>query len=337
MRLSAEEWKQSILESKDRQAIPVMTNIGIALIGTTIRNAVGDYRLHAAAVKAVADQFPTAAATLMMDLSVEAEAFGAPVGYSEHEVPSIAGRYLSDKDSVDRLQVPPPTAARLPQRLAALKQSVAQIADRPVLAECIGPFSLAARLLGVVEIMTAVYDQPDVVHCLLDKCTSLLVRCCMEFRETGALGVIVAEPVAGMLSPELCDEFSSAYVKRIVDRLQDERFLIFLHNCGETDKLVSSMLGTGAAGLHFGNRCDIINAVSQIPQNILVGGNVDPVGVLKAGSPADVTRATLQLLELTTRYSNFFLSSGCDVAPNTPLENIYAFFAALRHFNTSKR
>lgn len=91
------------------------------------------------------------------------------------------------------------------------------------------------------------------------------------------------------------------------------------------------------AGVHFGNRCDIINALLQFPQNIPVGRNEDPAGVLKAGSPADVTRATLHLLEQTARYSNFFLSSGCYVAPNTPLENILALFAAHKHFNTSKR
>lgn len=51
------------------------------------------------------------------------------------------------------------------------------------------------------------------------------------------------------------EESSSVFVKRIVDAAQDEGFLVILHNCGDTDTLASSMQGTGAGGLHFGNRC----------------------------------------------------------------------------------
>jgi uroporphyrinogen decarboxylase len=337
MRLSAEEWKHSVLESKTRLAIPVMTNTGIVLLGTSVRNAIDDPRIHSAAVNAVAEQFPTAAATLMMDLSVEAEAFGATIRYLNDEVPAVSGQCVADTEAIGRLEIPPVQAARIPRRLAALKQTVNNIQDRPVLAECIGPFSLAARLFGVVDIMTALHDQPEAIHALLEKCASLLLRCCTEFKEADATGVIMAEPVAGMLSPELCDKFSSAYVRQIVGQLQDDGFLIVLHNCGETDTLVSSMANTGAAALHFGNRCDILKALAQIPGDTLVGGNLDPVGVLKAGSPEEVAQATLRLLEQTAVYPNFVLSSGCDVAPNTPVENIRALFAALKQFNNSKR
>ena len=96
------------------------------------------------------------------------------------------------------------------------------------------------------------------------------------------------------------------------------------------------MHGTGAGGLHFGNRCDIVKALAQIPQDTLVFGNIDPVGVFKSASSQTVRSETLQLLRAAKKYSNFILSSGCDVPPNVPLENIDAFFQALSDYNEGR-
>lgn len=327
------KWKRSILESKKRCAVPVMTHPGIVLRDNTVLATVTNPRFHFEAVQAVARQYPTGASTMIMDLSVEAEAFGAAIRFADDEVPSVMGRCVQDAESIEQLAVPGLMQARVGQWIEASKLASAAIADRPVLAGCIGPFSLAARLYDVTEVMTAILTEPDSIFALLEKCTQFLITYVKAFKAAGANGILIAEPVAGVLSADLCSQFSSDFVKRIVDAAQDENFLVILHNCGDTDTLVQSMLSTGAGGLHFGNRCNIVKALEQIPGNTLVFGNLDPVGVFKTGSPESVRLETLQLLQATKNFPNFILSSGCDVPPNVPLENIDAFFKALNDFN----
>ena len=41
-----------------------------------------------------------------MDLTVEAEAFGAEIHYSKNEVPSVIGRLVSNLEEVEKLQIP---------------------------------------------------------------------------------------------------------------------------------------------------------------------------------------------------------------------------------------
>ncbi len=41
----------------------------------------------------------------------------------------------------------------------------------------------------------------------------------------------------------------------------------------------------------------------------------------------------MDLLEATAKYPNFILSTGCDVPPGIPFENITAFYSALEEFN----
>jgi len=333
MKTSMMEWKASVLNSKDRLAMPLMTHPGITLIGHSVREAVTDHRIQYEAIRAVAERYPTAAATLIMDLSVEAEAFGAAIRIGEDEVPSIVSRTVDSAESVERLPIPDLKSGRLSQWIAASELAARTITDRPVFAECIGPLSLAARLFDVGETMTSILIEPDTILALVEKCTRFLISYCGAFKSVGANGVVIAEPVAGVLSEELCHEFSSKFIRRVVQAVQDDGFFVVLHNCGETDQLVGSMQSTGAAGLHFGNKGDVVRALGKVPADTLVFGNIDPVGILKQGTPEVVHRATASLLEKTKGLGNFVLSSGCDVAPNTPLDNIDAFFAALREFN----
>lgn len=314
-------------------AVPIMTQPGITQIGRTVFDAVTHASVHGEAVRAVANAYPTGASTMIMDLSVEAEAFGSKIRFSDSEVPAVTERCVFDADSIDGLSVPSLNAGRAGIYINASKIASEAITDRPVFAGCIGPFSLAGRLFDVTEIMTAILIDPDPIHKLLRKVTRFLVSYILAFKEAGANGVFIAEPVAGVLSEAHCTEFSSNYVREVVAAVQDDSFFVILHNCGDTDTLVASMHGTGAAGLHFGNRCNIVAALRQLPPDLLVFGNLDPSGVIKSGDPSFVAAQTNRLLEDTRSFRNFVLSSGCDVPPGVPAENIDAIFKTLAQFN----
>ena len=67
-------------------------------------------------------------------------------------------------------------ACRTGLYLDAIKKAAGLITDRPVFAGVIGPFSLAARLLDVTEVMIDCYEEPDMVHIVLDKVTQFPLR-----------------------------------------------------------------------------------------------------------------------------------------------------------------
>jgi len=330
MKMNMNEWVMNIKKSSKRVAIPIMTHPGIDLIGKKVVNAVKDGEVHFNAIKALQELYPSAAATIIMDLTVEAEAFGCNVNFSDDEVPSIAERIVSDKESIDKLKVPTIEAGRIKEYIKATKLASTAISDRPVIAGCIGPYSLAGRLFDMTEIMTAIYLDPEIISTLLEKCTAFLILYIKEMKETGANGIVVAEPAAGLLSEDMCEMFSSIYVKKIVKEVQDENFMVILHNCGNTGQVTTSMVNTGAAAFHFGNKIDIIQTLKEVPNDRIVMGNLDPVGVFKAMTAADVKITTKELLDATKQFNNFIISSGCDTPPGVPIENIRAFYEAVK-------
>lgn len=327
------EWKAQIMHQTSRMAFPIMTHPGIEMLGITVRQAVTDGEAQARVIRLLAEKFPFAASSMIMDLSVEAEAFGAEIEFHEHEVPTIVNRLVPDDMAIDRLTLPSLDKGRIPQYLRAAKLAVRSISDRPVFAGCIGPFSLAGRLYGLSELMMEILLQPDRIHLLLEKCLSFLLNYCKRYKEIGVAGIFMAEPAAGMLSPDDCQNFSSNYIQRIVGHLQADHFLVILHNCGNTNPLVEIMQSTGAGALHFGNSCDIISAIKRIDPDRLVMGNLDPVGVFRMESAEEVYQKTKTLLLATQVYKNYIISSGCDIPPGVPGSNIEAFLEAVVDFN----
>lgn len=335
--MNMHKWANLILQSDKRLAIPLMTHPGIELSGHKVIEAISSGEIQFQAMKAIQENFNNnvVVCNTMMDLTIEAEAFGCKINFYDNEVPTVAGPVVFDMASINALQIPPMTSGRLPEYLKATRLVVENLPGIPVFAGCIGPVSLAGRLYNMTEMMTSLYIEPGTMKLLLKKCSEFLLEYILEFKKTGAHGIIMAEPVAGLLTAGLCDEFSSAFIKDIVKQVQDENFLFILHNCGNTGHVTQSMISTGAKALHFGNKIDILKVLNEAPDDILILGNLDPVGVFKMLKPSDVYNETMSLLKQTSNYKNFIISTGCDTPPGIPIENIQAFFSAVQNYNSS--
>jgi uroporphyrinogen decarboxylase len=269
-----------------------------------------------------------------MDLSVEAEAFGAPMEFSEHEVPTVSGRLVTDVGSIDALRVPSVGTQRSRVFLEAVGLLASRAEGSLVLACMIGPFSLAGRLFGTSEILLATVEEKKAVSLLVAKAAAFLLEYARAFREAGAQGVIIAEPTAGLISPKAADLLSSSYIRDIATALEDDSFQIILHNCGARPNHIASMLDSGASALHLGKMVDIPETLRNVPEEAVVCGNLDPVDVFLRGSPEQIELETEALLSATDGFRNFVVSSGCDIPAHTPLANIQAFVDSVNRHNS---
>lgn len=326
------QWMEDFLKSPVKKPMPILSFPGIQLTGTTVRELVKDSDLMAACLTAVANRFDAAISVSLMDLSVEAEAFGCNVHYSDHEVPTIHDPLITSEEQADALMVPPVGAGRTGQCVEGIRKAAQQITDRPVFAGMIGPYSLAGRLIGMTDIMISCYEEPEMVETVLQKATDFLLQYAQELKRAGANGVVIAEPAAGLLSPALIDEFSTPYVQKLIEAVDDDSFLVIYHNCGNVIPLLSNLADVHARAYSLGNAIPLKDALQVLPSSCMVIGNLDPAGVLKSADPQTVRQETLRLMQDCACFPNFVPSSGCDIPPDSPLENIDAFFNTVREF-----
>lgn len=334
--MNMKKWLSDMRDAERKKAMPVLSFPSITLMDITVKELISDADTQARGMKLIADRTNAAAAVSMMDLSLEAEAFGSEIRVSDEEVPTVIGAIVTTQEEAEALKVPKVGDARTGKYIEAIKKAKGLIIDRPVLAGVIGPFSLAARLMDVSETMFYCYDEPDMVHIIMQKCTSFLIEYIKAYQKVGADGVVIAEPVTGILSPTLAEQFSEPYVKQIVDAVQDDEFLVIYHNCGNnTILMIDSILRTGSAAYHFGNAISMKDMMAHIPAGTVAMGNVDPSTQFRNGTPESIKETTKQVMAECASYKNFVISSGCDIPPMSPWANIDAFFEAVDEFYAS--
>lgn len=170
------KWADEMLAAKEKKGFPVLSFPGIQKLGITVKDMINSSDLQSKTMKVVADLTPESAASVsMMDLSLEAEAFGSDVHFSDDEVPTVTGSIVNSEEEADALKVPEIGAGRTQIYIDAIEKAV-QLIDRPVFAGVIGPFSLAGRLMDVSEAMIYCCEEPDMVHTVLKKCTEFLIK-----------------------------------------------------------------------------------------------------------------------------------------------------------------
>jgi len=323
-----------VLNRPERLALPIATYPGLALAGATVHEVVNDPQVQVKIQTALRERYQTPFVLSAMDLSAEAEAFGCALHLADNEIPSVTGRLVTNLGEARQLRVPKPGEGRTWVYLEAVRQLAALPGKPMVFAGCIGPFSLAARLVGVSEAMELTLADPELMHLLLAKSTEFLGAYAGEFRRAGANGLIIAEPAAGLLSPRALGVFSSTYLRQLGETLAGDDFSIVLHNCAARVAHLPAILETGFKAFHFGAPMDLPTALGKVDPSVLLCGNLDPSGVFCGQPSEEIESRVTQLLQSTAGHRNFVLSSGCDVPPNAPLASLDAFYAALKSWNS---
>lgn len=314
------------ISDKKSKTVPILSFPSAQLLGVTVSELISSPDMQVKGMQAIVKNCNVGAAPNMMDLSVEAEAFGAKIRFYDNDVPTVEKGIIEDISDAESIDVPEIGSGRTKICIEGIKKAKEVITDIPVFCGVIGPYSLAGRLFDMTELMMECFDSPDEVSILLSKATEFIINYIKAFKEAGADGVILAEPAAGLLSPALAEEFSMPFVRRIFEEVNDEDFVICYHNCGNTAENMFDMIAELPADIiHLGNAINIKKALECLPDDKIVMGNIDPV-LFRTGTPEDIKNALQKVFDECSGYDNFMISTGCDVPAASKWENINAYF-----------
>ena len=305
---------------------PLAVHVCARLAGIPVRDFSRDAALLARAVIRYHETFRPDAVWISADTWVTAEAMGAPVSSPAPGEPLVGppGGIVRTMADVERIPPPDPLGrARQPVMVEALRRVRKALGDRVFIVACFdqSPFSLACALGGIERVMVKTIEEPAFVEALAAKAAAYAV----------SYGRSLA--AAGLLGPALYERFALPWEKRVFESLRPFTSCpLSLHVCGDATALLPLMARSGADVLEIDHEVDAARACSVLPGGVALWGNIDPVGVLRDGSPGDVRRAAHAFVEAMKRAGRgrYVLSSGCTMAPDTPPENIHALIEAAR-------
>ena len=319
----------NIVQNSDRKiAAPLAGFPAIKLTNTTLTQNRFNAELQACSLYKLAEATLPDIMFTMMDLSVEAGALGLPVRYPQQESASVEAHLVNSIDDLEQFKAFDPL---YDGRVWVMKETVRRLSnqlDVPVGAYTAAPFTLAGLMMGAQDIAMAAIEEPELVMAVLNFCEQVILSYAKALLHAGADVICLLDPTAAMLSPDMYNTFAGNSLHNVIRRLETRTIL---HICGDTTHLIDPMCATGVQALSLDSAVDLCEVAKRVPEDIVVMGNIDPVQIMRNGTTEDVRNAVQELAEKASGLNNIIFSTGCDLPPDTPIENITEFVKTVQN------
>ncbi len=260
------------------------------------------------------------------DPAREAADCGANIRYFDDQPPAIdeSDARLADKSALVRMKVPDPVGGgRMHDRVKAAALLKERIGDEKLVEGWVeGPCAEGADLRGINNLMLDFYDDPGFVRDLFAFILEMELAFARAQIEAGCDLIGVGDAAASLVGPAIYEEFVWPVEKQLVDGIHQMGGRVRLHICGNTTPLLARMGELGCEQVDLDFLASVRAARVAMGPNQVLAGNIDPVRVLKNGTPRLVHEAVEQCHEEAG--PRFIITAGCEVTRDTPVENLRA-------------
>lgn len=285
------------------------------------------------------DRFPLDAAILFSDILTVPDAMGLGLYFSEGEGPRFE-RPLRTKADIENM-INPAMDKELGYVMDAVSMIRRELDGRvPLIGFTGSPWTLATYMVEgssskeYANVKGMLYDQPQLMHLLLDKLADTIIDYLNAQIESGAQSVMIFDTWGGVLTTRDYKEFSLHYMQKIVDGLNREsegrKVPVVMFTKGGSQWLeAQAEVGADALGLDW--TIDIANARQRVGDKVALQGNMDPC-VLYA-SPDRIREEVATILESYGNGSGHVFNLGHGIHQFVNPEHAKAFIEAVHELS----
>jgi MtaA/CmuA family methyltransferase len=263
------------------------------------------------------------------DPAREAADCGAKIQYFEDQPPAIVEdeARLIDKTELGRLRMPDPLeGGRMTDRVQAAALFKKLSANNLLIEGWVeGPCAEGADLRGINTLMLDFYDEPVFVKDLFAFVVEMELQFARAQIEAGADIIGVGDAAASLVGPEIYEEFVWPFEKKLMDGIHGLGAMVRLHICGNTRRILKGMGRLGCEIVDLDYPSPVAEGRDQMGGNQVILGNLNPVQILRNGTPEMVQKAVAQCHQEAGR--RFVVGAGCEVPRDTPEANLRALCA----------
>ena len=319
----------AMLESRPADRLPLMPitmMFAADQIGARYGEYATDHRVLVEAQIATAERFDLDYVSCISDPAREAADCGAAVRYFDDQPPAIdeTRALLADKGALAGLALPDPLGGgRMHDRVKAAALFKEKVGGRLLVEGWIeGPCAEAADLRGINTLMLDFHDDPGFVRELFDFILPMELEFAKAQVEAGADLIGIGDAAASLVGPKIYEQLVWPYEKRMVDGVHQLGAAVRLHICGNISRILSPIGRLGCEIVDLDYMVSVAAAREEMgPRQILLG-NIDPVSVLRNGTPGSITAAIAECHRQAG--SRYIVGAGCEVPRDTPPENLLA-------------
>ena len=304
--------------------MPITMMFAADLAGVRYGEYARDHRVLVEAQIRTAEEFDFDYVSAISDPAREAADFGAAIEWYENQPPALAEHdsLLADKARLGALKQPDPRGGgRMHDRVRAIELFRRRVGGSKLIEGWVeGPCAEAADLRGINRLMLDFYDDPQFIRALFDAVVDNGMRFAGAQIQAGADIIGVGDAAASLVGPRFYDEFVWPAEKRLVDGIHAAGGRVRLHICGNTRKILAGMGRLGCQIVDLDFISPLSEGRAQMGPNQVLLGNIDPVKVLRDGTPETVTEAVAECHRQAG--PKFIVGAGCEVVRDTPHANL---------------
>ena len=287
------------------------------------------------------ERYELDAAILFSDILTIPDAMGLGLYFEEGEGPKFRKPVRTEAD-INQLQVIN-TASDLSYVTDAVSMIRRELQGRvPLIGFSGSPWTLATYMIegqssrDFARAKTMLYTQPELMHQLLDKLALSVIDYLNAQIVAGAQVVQIFDTWGGALSHAAYQEFSLAYMEKIVAGLikqadgRDVPVILFTKGGGHW---LEAMADTGCHGLGLDWTVDIGSAKARVGDRVALQGHMDPA-VLRA-DPATIEREVQSILSSFGGGAGHIFNLGHGITPDIDPEHARAFIEAVHKFSAN--
>jgi len=308
--------------------MPITMQFAADVIGVKYLQYVTDGRTLVEAQLRTVEKYGFDYVSCISDPAREAADCGSDIALFDDQPPAFKEEraLLADKTKLARLAVPDPLAGgRMTDRVRAAGLFRREIGGDKLIEGWIeGPMAEGSDLRGINTIMLDLYDDPAFITDLFEFVTQMEIAFARAQVEAGVDLIGIGDAAASLVGPVFYERFVWPFEKRMVDAIHAMGARVRLHICGDTNALLDGMGRLGADIVDLDYPVDLTDARARMPGQVILG-NVEPVGVMRNGTPGLVT-ATLEACHRAAG-PRYVVGAGCELPRDTSEANVRAMCA----------
>jgi len=273
-------------------------------------------------------------AWLQVDDCIEFEVLGVGVKGGGNILPATCAYLPAAYETLRSLKMPDPQKdGRMPVLLEAIKRVKDTLGDTIcVTGRLAAPFSSVTLLYGMMDTLTLIYDDPDLIQETIKFFIDLQIKFGLAQFAAGADALWVGDCNASghLISEDQYREFALDGVKQIVKAYDEVGGLSFYHASEHYMGHLIASAETGVSAVSVGPGMDLAAAKKAVGGCMCLMGNVDPVNVLLFADAQTVYDESRRVFETGAAGGGYIFNSGEMIPRDTPEENIRAFMRAGR-------
>jgi len=263
---------------------------------------------------------------VMSDPYAEASAYGTKLFYPEDNLPQVTEYLIKEISDIDNLSVIKVNDHnRLKARVEEIREFNRQVGKTQFICGWVeGPLAEYCDIRDLSAACMEMYEHPEKIKQALNIMTESAIGFITAQVKAGAHCIGIGDAVCSLISPELYQEFIFPLEKALIDHTHSLNARVKLHICGNTTAILPDMIKTGADIVDIdhlvgsmGNFIDLFSG-RQVPS-----GNSDPVSIIRDGTKEIIGESVIQCYNATN--GRGIVSAGCEIPPDTSVENFIAY------------